>query len=44
MASLYQAIAVFIITTAAAFVVERKLTDLYLYIAVVVVAIRTPLP
>ncbi|MDF1566436.1 MAG: hypothetical protein P1P77_00290 [Spirochaetaceae bacterium] len=39
MASLLQAIAVFVITTAAAFVVERELTDIYLFGAVAVVAV-----
>lgn len=39
MASLYQAIATFAITTAAAFIAERRLTDLYLYIAVAAVAV-----
>jgi 8-oxo-dGTP diphosphatase len=39
MASLLQAIAVFVITTAAAFVVERELTDIYLFGTVAVVAV-----
>ena len=38
MASLYQAIAIFAITTAAAFIAERRLTDLYLYLGIAAVA------
>ncbi len=37
MASLIQAIAVFVVTSAAAFIAERDLKDLYLWIAVIVV-------
>jgi len=36
-ASLYQAIAVFLITTLAAFIVERELTDTYFYAGLVVI-------
>ena len=38
MASLYQAIATFAITTTAAFIAERRLTDLYLYLGIAAVA------
>ena len=39
MASLFQAIAVFVVTTMAAFIVEKNLTDLYLWIAAAVVIV-----
>ena len=39
MASLLQAIAVFVVTTAAAFIKERDLTDLYLWITLAVVIV-----
>ena len=39
MSSLFQAIAVFIITTAAAFMVEKQLSDKYLYLVVLLVAV-----
>jgi len=39
MASLLQAIAVFVITTLAAFVMERELTDLVLFIGILIVAV-----
>lgn len=39
MASLYQAIAVFIITTVAAFIADRGLTDVYLYAGILIVAV-----
>jgi len=38
MSSLFQAIAVFVITTVAAFMVEKQLSDKYLFLAVIVVA------
>ncbi|MCK5737088.1 MAG: hypothetical protein KAH21_11445 [Spirochaetaceae bacterium] len=39
MSSLFQAIAVFVITTAAAFIVEKQFSDKYLFLAVVLVAV-----
>ncbi len=39
MSSLFQAIAVFIITTVAAFLVEKELSDKYLFLAVAIVAL-----
>ncbi len=39
MSSLMQAIAVFLITTASAFIVEKELTDKYLFIAMAIVAV-----
>ncbi len=39
MSSLFQAIAVFVITTVAAFIVEKELSDKYLFLAVAIVAI-----
>lgn len=39
MSSLFQAIAVFLITSVAAFVTERGLTDTYLFIGIIVVAV-----
>jgi 8-oxo-dGTP diphosphatase len=39
MSSLMQAIAVFLITTVAAFVVERELTDMYLFFGIGIVAV-----
>ncbi|RKX81394.1 MAG: hypothetical protein DRP60_00765 [Spirochaetes bacterium] len=39
MSSLFQAIAVFLITTVAAFIVEKELSDKYLFLAVGVVAL-----
>jgi len=39
MSSLFQAISIFVITTVAAFMVEKQLSDKYLYLAVAVVAV-----
>ncbi len=39
MSSLFQAIAVFLITTMAAFIVERELSDKYLFIGIAAVAV-----
>jgi len=39
MSSLFQAIAVFVITTVAAFMVEKQLSDKYLYLATALVAV-----